>query len=110
MKIILITTKDDFLPFADYKKMLWWIIAGTKGGVTRGKIILSIKERPRNANQLAEDLKLDYKTVRYHLDILVENKLLAPFGEGYGAVYFPTPELEGSFNEFEEILKKIEKK
>ncbi|HIE30965.1 MAG TPA: ArsR family transcriptional regulator, partial [Methanosarcinales archaeon] len=34
------------------KRMLWWLIAGTKGGVNRARIIKILHERPYNANQL----------------------------------------------------------
>ncbi|MDI9644837.1 MAG: ArsR family transcriptional regulator, partial [Candidatus Verstraetearchaeota archaeon] len=33
--------------------MLGWLIAGTRGGETRAKIIEALREQPRNANQLA---------------------------------------------------------
>ena len=55
--------------------LLWWIIGGTKGGVSRAKIILALKERPMNANQLTKLLGLDRKTVLYHLNLLIDNKL-----------------------------------
>jgi len=45
------------------KKILWWLIAGTKGGINRARIIIELHERPYNANQLSEKLELDYKTL-----------------------------------------------
>jgi len=53
-----------------FKRLLWWIIAGTRGGRSRGKIITVLKERPSNASQLGDTLKMDYKTIRHHLDVL----------------------------------------
>ena len=35
------------------KYLLGWLIAGTRGGVTRAKIIETLRETPQNANQLA---------------------------------------------------------
>ena len=35
------------------KYLLGWLIAGTRGGPTRAKIIEALKETPQNANQLA---------------------------------------------------------
>lgn len=89
--------------------LLWWIIAGTKGGVTRAKIILALKERPLTANQLSNLLRLDYKTIRYHLDLLTENELLTTVGRKYGRMYFISPKLESNFKVFLEIWKKISK-
>ncbi len=53
------------------KRLLWWLIAGTRGGVNRARIILALHDLPSNANQLAEHLGLDYKTIRHHLDVLI---------------------------------------
>jgi len=72
-------------------------------------IISALKEMPRNANQLAGDLKLDYKTVRHHLDVLEKNRIVSSTGEGYGTTYFPSPELIESYHVYEEIWRKIGK-
>ena len=55
------------------KYILGWLIAGTRGGPTRAKIIAVLKESPQNANQLATILKMDYKTMRHHLEVLEKN-------------------------------------
>jgi DNA-binding transcriptional ArsR family regulator len=36
---------------------------------------------------------MDYKTVRHHLSVLLRNKLILEVGEGYGSLYFLSPEL-----------------
>jgi hypothetical protein len=36
------------------KRVIWWLIVGTKGGVNRARIIRALKKRPFNANQLTE--------------------------------------------------------
>ncbi len=92
------------------KRLLWWLIAGTKGGINRAKIIVALKERPYNANQLAEVLDLDYKTVRHHIDVLLDNKIITTSGEKYGAMYFLSKNMEENFELFEEIWNKIGKK
>jgi DNA-binding transcriptional ArsR family regulator len=90
--------------------LLGWLIAGTRGGLTRAKIIIALKETPQNANQLATSLKLDYRTIRHHLEVLEKNKLIVSAGEGYGITYFLSPVMEENYALFEEILKKIWKK
>jgi len=89
------------------KYVLGWLIAGTRGGVTRAKIIKALKENPQNANQLANLLKLDYRTIRHHLEVLQKNKILTSAGDKYGITYFLSPIMEENYALFEEILKKI---
>jgi DNA-binding transcriptional ArsR family regulator len=92
------------------KYLLGWLIAGTRGGVTRAKIIETLKENPQNANQLANSLEMDYRTIRHHLQILQKNKIITSAGNGYGITYFLSPEMEENYGLFEEIMNKIWKK
>ncbi|MBU2565439.1 MAG: winged helix-turn-helix domain-containing protein [Candidatus Thermoplasmatota archaeon] len=94
------------------KQLLWWLIAGTKGGINRAHIIKALKDRPYNANQLSELLKLDYKTVRHHLKVLLDNNIIVTSGESekYGAMYFLSKATEENYKIFEEIWEKIGKK
>jgi len=43
--------------------VLWQVLAGTRGGPNRARLLRAVEERPRNANQPAEALDLDYRTV-----------------------------------------------
>jgi DNA-binding transcriptional ArsR family regulator len=90
--------------------MLGWLISGTRGGVTRAQVIKAVHDTPQNANQLANALKMDYKTVRYHLEVLEKNRLVTSVGDRYGATYFLTQIMEDNYVLFEEILNKIWKK
>jgi len=90
--------------------LLGWLIAGTRGGPTRAKIIESLKQTPQNANQLSISLKMDYKTMRHHLEVLEKNKIITSIGDGYGATYFLSQVMEDNYQMFEEITKKIGKK
>ncbi|MCX8150742.1 MAG: winged helix-turn-helix domain-containing protein [Candidatus Bathyarchaeota archaeon] len=92
------------------KYLLGWLIAGTRGGLTRAQIIKAIHETPQNANQLANGLKLDYKTVRYHLEVLEKNRIVTSVGDNYGSTYFLSQTVEDNYDVFEEILNKIWKK
>ena len=80
------------------------------GGVTRAKIIETLRENPQNANQLANLLKMDYRTIRHHLKILQKNRIITSAGNGYGNTYFLSPEMEENYGLFEEILNKLWKK
>ncbi len=93
-----------------FKYVLGWLIAGTRGGVSRARIIQTLKETPQNANQLATSLGMDYRTIRHHLAVLEKNKIITSAGEGYGTTYFLSPAMEENYSAFEEILNKIWKK
>jgi DNA-binding transcriptional ArsR family regulator len=90
--------------------LLGWLIAGTRGGPTRAKIIEILKETPQNANQLANQLGMDYRTIRHHLKVLEKNRIVTTAGEGYGTTYFLSPALEENYGLFEEIVNRIWKK
>ncbi|MGA2682686.1 MAG: winged helix-turn-helix domain-containing protein [Candidatus Bathyarchaeia archaeon] len=89
------------------KHLLGWLIIGSKGGKTRAKIIKSVRNNPRNANQLATQLKVDYKTIRHHLTILEKNKLVIPVGTHYSTVYFLSQPMEENYLVFQEITNKM---
>ena len=93
------------------KNLLWYLVAGTKGGETRGKIISLLKKKPSNANKIAEILKLDYKTVRHHLEVLEKNNVIVAVNKGkYGAVYFWSELMESNIRVFGEIWVQFGKK
>ena len=92
------------------KYLLGWLIAGTRGGPTRAKIIEALRNSPQNANQLAVSLNMDYKTMRHHLDVLEKNKIITLIGDRYGATYFLSQAMEDNYAVFEEIIQKIGKK
>ncbi len=89
------------------KRLLWHLIAGTKGGINRARIIKCLQKRPYNANRIAEILNLDYKTVRHHIKVLEKNSVIISSGDKYGVVYFLSSEMEKSMDIFEEIWKSI---
>lgn len=85
------------------KKILWELLAGTKGGTNRARIIDSLKNRPYNVNQLAERLSLNYKTIKYHINILEKHGIVISESKGYGALYFLSKDMEDNFTTFLEI-------
>ena len=93
------------------KKLLWWLIAGSKGGITRAKIIKVIEKRPSNAHQLTKKLQMDYKTIRHHLKVLEENGIVTTINrKNYGAMYFLSTEMERNYEYFQEIWDQIGEK
>ncbi len=88
------------------KQELSYLMLGQQGGENRIKILESIKERSYNLNQLSNELELNYRTIKHHIDILLEYDLIVSSGEGYGDVYFISPKLEKNYT----LLKEIERK
>jgi predicted ArsR family transcriptional regulator len=88
--------------------VLWYVFIGTRGGENRARLLRALDNQPRNPNQLAEDLDLDYTTVRHHLDVLVENDLLRNSGTEYGAIYLPTDRARKNWETVEEIIENVE--
>jgi DNA-binding transcriptional ArsR family regulator len=94
-----------------FKRLLWSMIVSTRGGINRAKIINFLTESPSNANQVSIQLKLDYKTVIHHLNVLKKNSLVITDNEeSYGATYFISPLMEKNYPAFEEIMDRIGKK
>ncbi len=53
---------------------------------------------------------MDYKTVRHHLRVLSKNRMIVEQGDGYGIMYFVSPELELCYDEFTKIWERIGRK
>jgi DNA-binding transcriptional ArsR family regulator len=90
------------------RRLLWYLLGGTRGGPNRAEIIKTLQNRPCNANQLAETLRVDYKTVQHHIRILEENGLVSLTNKGsYGAVLFLTAKMEDALPILDEIWSRI---
>jgi DNA-binding transcriptional ArsR family regulator len=88
--------------------VLWYVLTGTRGGANRVRILRTLDQRPRNANQLAEALDLDYKTVRHHLDVLVDNNIVRDSGDDYGAIYLLTDQARVHEDTIETIMERVD--
>jgi DNA-binding transcriptional ArsR family regulator len=90
------------------RRLLWYLLGGTRGGPNRAEIIKILQNRPCNANQLAETLRVDYKTVQHHIRILEENGLVSLANKGsYGAVLFLTTKMEDALPILDEIWSRL---
>ena len=94
-------------PYA--KRLLWFVFAGSKGGLNRIRLISAIRKTPFNANQLAKELGLDYKAIQHHINVLEKNNLITKVGDKYGAALFISTFLEVNIQTFDEIVTKLEK-
>jgi DNA-binding transcriptional ArsR family regulator len=89
-----------------FERLLWWLFAGSAGGRTRSLVLSGIRDEPRNAQRLAQDLGLDYTTIRHHLRVLESNNLVVAEGEKYGRVYFVSETMESHWGQLETINKR----
>jgi len=93
----------------DSKRLMWFIFAGSRGGLTRLRIISILKKTPLNINQLAQELGFDYKAIQHHIKVLEKNNMLTKVGEKYSIMYFISTFLEANMKIFEEIEGKLDK-
>ena len=93
----------------DVKRLLWFVFAGSRGGLNRLKIISKLRENPFNTNQLAKEMGLDYKAIQHHIKVLEKNNMITKVGEKYNVTYFISTYLEVNMEAFEEIEGKLDK-
>lgn len=91
------------------RRLLWFVFAGSRGGLNRLRIITALKEKPQNTNQLANELGLDYKAIQHHINVLEKNNFILKEGEKYGITFFISTFLEVNMETFDEIANKLEK-
>jgi len=90
------------------EKALWYLLTATRGGENRARIIDALSDRPMNANELADELDVGYKTIRHHMELLVEHDVVEAGDADYAKLYFLTDRFERNRDTFEEIAERIE--
>ncbi len=93
-----------------FERLLWWLFAGSAGAKTRGLVLAAIKEEPRNAQQLSEALGFDYTTVRHHLKVMEQNRIVVTEGDSYGKLYFLSDSMEAHWQNLQAILEKTRRR
>lgn len=88
--------------------VLWYLLASSRGGPTRVRILRALEDRPRNANQLATHLEYDYTTIRHHLDVFLENNVVRRTDDDYAAVYLLSDQVRANWDIVEEILDTVD--
>src|SRR5690242_14194006 len=91
-----------------WRRLLWYVLAGSRGGPNRGRIVNLLSEGPKNVNQLAEALDVHYRVAEHHIMALVKNNLVSTSGERYVRLYLLSQEMEAHLPIFDEILVKIQ--
>jgi DNA-binding transcriptional ArsR family regulator len=87
-----------------FNQVIYWLLANSLGGLNRIKILKDLFRKPQNANELSQQLGIDYKTIRYHLKVLEENGFIDTAGNKYGKTYFISEKLNDHKKYFEKIF------
>jgi len=66
-----------------------------------------LRNRPRNRNQLATELGIDYKNIQHHIKVLEENNLVKKIGNQYGLIYCVSALFENNEIVFDEIVARL---
>ncbi len=89
------------------KIVFWVLFVGSRGRTNRIRIMSALREKPRNRNQLATELGIDYKAVQHHIKILEGNNLVKKIGNYYGMIYYVSTLFENSEAVFDEIVARL---
>lgn len=90
------------------EKALWYLLTATRGGENRVRIVRALSSRPMNANELAEELDVSYKTARHHLAMLEDHGVIETGEESYAKLHFLTDRFEQNRETFEEIADTLD--
>ncbi len=91
------------------KRALTLSIAGTRGGVVRLRILLMLKEKPLNTNEISKLLSVDYKTAQHHVRVLAKSGLVVSAGKRYDNAFMLSPFLRANKEILEEIATDVGK-
>ncbi len=89
------------------KIVFWLLFVGSRGGTNRIRIMSVLRNRPRNRNQLATELDIDYKNIQHHIKVLEENNLVKKIGNAYGVTYCVSAFFENNEIVFDEIVARL---
>lgn len=84
-----------------------WLIEGSRGGVTRARILMTLREAPANPHQLSRRLGLNYRTITHHLKVLEEHGLVVRVHNSYGAPYTLSDEAQRYWGMLERAICKV---
>src|SRR5438552_15278145 len=90
-----------------WKRRLWYVLAGSRGGPNRGRIIILLRREPYNINRLAEALHDHYRVAEHHIRALEKNHLVSSAGDKYGKLYCLSRWVESDLPLFDEIWAQI---
>lgn len=85
----------------------WFVLAETRGGRDRARLVEELAERPRRVEQLADSLDLEEGALRDHLQVLAANDVLEASERGDGTMYRLTPRARANGGVLDEIVEDV---
>ncbi len=89
------------------KIVFWLLFVRSRGGTNRIRIMSVLRNRPRNKNQLATELGVDYKNIQHHIRVLEGSNLVKKIGNPYGVTYCVSALFENNEIVFDEIVDRL---
>ncbi|MBI5226729.1 helix-turn-helix transcriptional regulator [Candidatus Micrarchaeota archaeon] len=85
-----------------FRRAALYLVAGTRGGPMRLRVMRLILHRPSNAHQVSIALGVDYTTAVHHLEKLLKARWISRDAKRYGELYFSalSPEQVRVLDEF----------
>ena len=92
------------------RRVIALYLAGTRGGPVRLKILGLIQAHPRNINDIAAKLGLDYKTVQHHMRVLEKSGMVVSTKKKYDNAYGLSELLKANVLMLAELTKDVGKR
>ena len=88
------------------------LLGGTRGGTNRARILRLLHRGPLNANRIARSLGLDYRTARYHLELLKAQDFVVAIRtpDGGGTQYVVSSFVRRHMSDFVEFWSDLARK
>jgi len=86
------------------------LILGRKGGKTTTKIMDELLISPKNKNNIANKLNLDYNTITYHLDLMYKYDYVKKEKFECVTLYYPSNKLYENIDEYMKLKEYLQEK
>src|SRR2546421_12484652 len=77
-----------------WKRLFWYILAGSRGGPNRGRIMNLLRREPYNINKLAEAPQVHYRAAEHHIQALEKYQLVPSDDEKHRKLYLLSIEMQ----------------
>jgi predicted transcriptional regulator len=72
----------------EIRRLFYYLFLYSRGGALRSRIVLMLRERPMNKNELSNVLNVNYRTVEHHLSVLIKNNVVEGDFRRYNSLFY----------------------